>query len=126
MTTWYENYGADADGNRGVKTLFWELEDTEEEREEIAEILFEMGTESGSTGMTEITYEGIDIDVDTSDYTEELTQLELKDDIAEVAEMGFDKIVYIFKSEDKYKPQNKSLAVVLDDLKHNGYIACPF
>ncbi len=70
------NYGADADGNRGMKVTEYELEHTKEEIEEIATILFELGTTSEDTGNAEIAYDGIDIDVDISDYKEEIKGME--------------------------------------------------
>ena len=74
------NYGADADGNRGHSVTEFELEYTTVEGLEIAEILFNLGVPSDQTGSVEIPYEGIDIDVKVSDYKSELEALEGEDD----------------------------------------------
>lgn len=39
MNVWEENYGADADGNRGVPTIMYELDGSDAERENIIEKL---------------------------------------------------------------------------------------
>lgn len=70
----YENYGEDTDGNRGVKTLMCELEDTRQEREEIAELLYEKFLHR-ITGEVEIEYEDLTIEVKIEDYLKELVEI---------------------------------------------------
>ena len=71
-----KNYGCTIDGNRGRLMTEYELEHTEEELQEIAEILYADGYTHECTGNTEIEYEGILIDVCCSDYKDEIYQLE--------------------------------------------------
>lgn len=78
MRIWNENYGADADGNRGEMRTFYELEGTKQEREDIAEILYDDFIEGEAQGLKEIEYEDLTIEVEVSDYQDEL--IELADD----------------------------------------------
>lgn len=77
MEIWTEkNYGADADGNRGVKMTMFELDDSEEERLDIAEHLILKGYTAEDSGSVEITFHGIDMDVDVAEYSAEIAELE--------------------------------------------------
>ena len=81
MKVWQENYGQDADGNRGMMITDYELEYTTQEQEEIAEILYNKGYTSEDTGSAEIEYEGIDyVEVDVEEYVDELKALEEADE----------------------------------------------
>ena len=71
-----ENYGADADGNRGEERLFYELENTEQEREEIALALYDSFLAGEVQGLEEIEYHGVVIEVEISDYLDELVALD--------------------------------------------------
>jgi hypothetical protein len=83
-----KNYGADADGNRGITVYEYELEDTQDERDEIAEILYLKGYTSEDDHMTSIVYEDVDIEVDIGEYCSELCALEaLDDDIPDLEKM---------------------------------------
>lgn len=75
MKTWRENYGADADGNRGQMVTMYELEGTDAEIEYIAEILYDSFIDGEVQGLKEIEYEGLTIEVEISDYQEELIEL---------------------------------------------------
>jgi len=127
MKIWQELYGSDIDGNRGVMQTFWELDGSEEEQEDIAEILHSEGVGSSEMGRHNIEYLEMDIDVYIEDYSEEIAYLETRDEIEEIADMPFDKIAMIFNtSKDQYLPTAKDVGKILKDLKDNGYIACPF
>ena len=76
MKTWYENYGEDADGNRGVRTLMYELENTDEEKSDISQILYDFNFSSEDSGTTEIEYDGVNIEVLVEDYSDELKEIE--------------------------------------------------
>jgi hypothetical protein len=91
MRTWNENYGADADGNRGEMRTFYELEGTKQEREDIAEILYDSFIEGEVQGLKEIDYEGLTIEVEVSDYQDELIELaeadeDIEDEVLEWVE----------------------------------------
>ena len=75
------NYGADRDGNRGHSVTSYELEHTQDEKDEIAEVLFDNGTTSECSGTYEINYNGICIEVDAEEYSVEIKKLEDKDDV---------------------------------------------
>ena len=76
MRVYQENYGEDADGNRGEMRTFYELEDTKQEREDIAEILYEGYVNScGVSGTTTIELEGVEIEVNIEEYQDELMAL---------------------------------------------------
>ncbi len=127
MKQWYENYGADIDGNRGEKTLFWELDGSDQERQDIAELLHSDGVTADDTGEANICYEDIEMDVDIQEYEAELIMIEIKEEITEIANMPFGKIKCIFRDiGDSYDPKGKALSVILLDLKHNNYTAIPF
>lgn len=130
MQVWYENYGADADGNRGVKTLMWELEGTEQEIREIAELIREADHGSDDVGINvSITYEGIDMEVDVDDYMDEIIaqeQSDLRQQIETLGIVPFDQIKMIHKTGDTYPIGSKSLEEVLEDLSENGYSPIPF
>lgn len=85
MTVYEEkNYGCDADGNRGVAMVSVELEDTEEENRDIAEILYSRGyssEEASEGGSIYVEYEGYEVEVYLSEYTEYLKALEDADDL---------------------------------------------
>lgn len=73
MKVWEEIYGADYDGNRGVKMTFWELDGSKSEREEIAEIIYESFIEGTSSGTLKIELQGIeDVEVEIEEYIDEL------------------------------------------------------
>jgi len=128
MKVWTEKYGADADGNRGIDTLMYELEDTRIEREEITDILIENEYDKES-GSVEIEYNGLNIEVYCGDYEDIFDKINAdyyKNKIAKIARMPFDDIVQIFNSiGDSYPKEEKSLEEVLYDLE-NGYTAIPF
>jgi len=69
-----KNYGADADGNRGVSMTFVELDDTEDERNMIAEEIFEDFLQN-PTGSKSVEFDCTDFDVDFSEYYPELFNL---------------------------------------------------
>lgn len=76
MKTWREVYGEDADGNRGVMTDMYELEYTKQEKEDIAEILYEAFVSlCGITGGATIVYNDIEIEVEIEEYHDELITL---------------------------------------------------
>lgn len=131
MKQWYENYGADADGNRGVKTLFWELDGSDQERSDIAELITADGHGSDDEGMTvSINYEDIEMDVEVDDYIDEIKAVEERDLKQEIETFGFvkfEEIAVIYKSKkDQYKIGSKPLDEVAHDLKYNKYTAIPF
>jgi len=85
MRCYYDNWGEDIDGNRGMETLSYEIE--ESDKEEIKEQIIEQSLEAG-----EVLYklvvslycylidDNIDMEVNTTDYLtskeiEELNQL---------------------------------------------------
>lgn len=72
------NYGSDIDGNRGTTIYEYDLEDTREERVEIAELLYDSFIDR-VYGSKIITYMGIEIEVQTADYLEELIELAKED-----------------------------------------------
>jgi len=81
MKCYYENYGEDIDGNRGVKTLFYEIE--ENDREEIKEQIIEQSIENGEVFCKLIVSlycylidDNIEVEVKTVDY---LTNKEIKE-----------------------------------------------
>lgn len=75
MKTWKENYGEDADGNRGQMVTMYELEGTDAEIEDIAEILYDSFIDGEVQGLKEIEYEGLTIEVEISDYQDKLIEL---------------------------------------------------
>ena len=81
MKVWREKYGQDADGNRGVMMTFTELEYTEQENEEIAEILYNKGYNSQDSGTFDIEYEDHDVSIEVSEYSEEIAKIEKDDGI---------------------------------------------
>lgn len=84
MKSWRENYGADADGNRGQMAIMYELEGTDAEIEDIAEILYDSFIDGEVQGLKEIEYEGLTIEVEISDYQDKLIELaEADEDIDE-------------------------------------------
>ena len=84
MKVWKENYGADADGNRGEMVTMYELEGTDAEIEDIAEILYDSFIDGEVQGLKEIEYEGLTIEVEISDYQDKLIELaEADEDIDE-------------------------------------------
>jgi len=79
MICWKEdNYGADADGNRGITIYNYDLEDTEDERDEISELLFDSFIDGRVSGKITIYMyccilkDDIEVEVRIEDYTEEL------------------------------------------------------
>ena len=76
MKVYKENYGADIDGNRGIDMIMYELEDTDQEREEIAEILIGHGFTENDRSATEIEYMGVNIEIYVEEYSEEIKRLE--------------------------------------------------
>jgi len=75
-----ENYGADADGRRGIEAVYYELENTKQEMFGIASVLFNQGIASDETGQREIRFEGIDIVINIEDYKDLILGLEEADD----------------------------------------------
>jgi len=75
MKVWRENYGADADGNRGQMVTMYELEGTDAEIEDIAEILYDSFIDGEVQGLKEIEYEGLTIEVEISDYQDKLIEI---------------------------------------------------
>jgi hypothetical protein len=75
-------YGQDADGNRGYDIEEYELEDSAEEREEIAMVLYEdfVSLMFNLNKFTTITYDGCEIEVCPGEYLDELIELVKKDD----------------------------------------------
>ena len=81
MRCCYENYGEDIDGNRGMETLFYEIE--ENDREEIKEQIIEQSLEAGEVPDKLIIFlycylidDNIEVEVKTVDY---LTNEEIKE-----------------------------------------------
>ena len=72
------DYGSDIDGNRGTKVVKVVFEDTQEEREEIAEILYNKF--KNQDNMTYINFNGIYVDIDLNDYKEEFINIANKDE----------------------------------------------
>ena len=70
-----EIYGQDADGNRGVMITMYELEYTEEEYEDIAMILLGEGYTYEDTGVVEIFYNGIYLDINIEEYKDTMMKL---------------------------------------------------
>ena len=80
MKCYYENFGEDADGNRGVKTLFYEIE--ESDNEEIKEQIIEQSIENGEIPDKLIVSlycylidDNVEVEIKTTDY---LTNEEIK------------------------------------------------
>ena len=93
MRIWTEsNYMADADGNRGKEEIFYELENTKEEKQEIAELLYYDFTQNEKyNGSIEIEYQDLVIEVDIDNYHTELAEMVKKDidlDIVTVNEIA--------------------------------------
>lgn len=130
MKTWTENYGADIDGNRGVPTLMWELEETPEERAEIAAIISEAGHMAFDKGKQTITYEDIEMEVFIEDYEEELQDLDnewYKAQIVKTGFVDFEDITSIYKDdENHYMIKDKTLRQAYEDVTRNGFTAIPF
>lgn len=63
------NYGADADGNRGMKQYFYEIDDSD--RDDIVEQLLENPYSSTVYLVCPYTDELIEFDVDREDYIKE-------------------------------------------------------
>ena len=99
------NYGADADGNRGVNIYYVELEDTKAEREEIADELFEYFLE-GCGGDVTLYYEDFEYEVSIDDYTDELIELfkereeELKEEDEEIVNFIREEYSEYFEEEN--------------------------
>ena len=73
MRVWRELYGDNADGNMGVMVDMYEVEDSD--KEEIIELLYPYYAEQNIIkGLITITYEELDIEVEISDYEEELLE----------------------------------------------------
>ena len=87
MKIWKDAYGDDADGNRGVMETFYDFEDTEEEREQIAELLYEDFLQGKVYGYTEIEWnDELIIDVCIEEYHTELLELLNEDSELDIKE----------------------------------------
>jgi hypothetical protein len=86
MNCWIENYGEDADGNRGVKTVFWELDDSAEEREEIVEAIYDDFKDGESDGCKTVYLtcslldDKVEEVISICDYIEDLIAMAKEDD----------------------------------------------
>jgi len=80
MKVWTENYGADADGNRGILTTFAELEP--EDDEVVIEELYESFIEDrGDLPKTMNVYiDDFEFEVDTEDYRDQLVGRLMEDE----------------------------------------------
>lgn len=72
MEVYTENYGADADGNRGVKTTFAELD--ESDNEAVIEKLYKYFVDGTTDGKFEIEIDGFDFDVYLDEYLDGLIE----------------------------------------------------
>ena len=100
---------ADADGNRSIKTKHYEMEDTKEEREDIAALLYKMVIvdQSVTYGKVEINYQEITIEVVVEDYYPEIWDLvwSRRDVIFdEIKDLGRDMLI---KSREELKNAKK-------------------
>ena len=76
METCKEEWGSDADGNRGILVDMYKLEYTKQEKEDIAKILYEaFRSLCGLTGVATIEYKGVEIEVEIEEYYDELISL---------------------------------------------------
>jgi len=77
------NYGADADGNRGITVKYLEFEDSETETEEIRDILrdkfFEYGEVTNGCTTLDITLDGYEFEDIEIEILEYFTENELND-----------------------------------------------
>lgn len=79
------NYGSDIDGNRGISQVVYDFEDTEEERKEIAQKLYDYflcGEYQGSKIIEmwcPIICDDIEVEVEIEDYSTELITMALCD-----------------------------------------------
>lgn len=73
MKVWEENYGADADGNRGVPTTFTELEASD--CDDVVEALYSTFIDGTFDGTIEIEInDGFIFNVEVNDYLAELVE----------------------------------------------------
>lgn len=76
MKQWLEKYGCDADGNRGQMVTMFELDNSKQEREDIAELLAEANYTAEDEGGATVVLDGIEIDVEIDEYYVELRAIE--------------------------------------------------
>lgn len=95
----HETFGEDADGNRGVRVWCHEFENTAEECEEIASLLYEGFVEGETEGNVVVSFnnpntdEDVEIEVEIEDYVDLLIskvkkEIELQREIVEDAYCG--------------------------------------
>lgn len=110
MKYWKEYYGATIDGDKGENVIFYEFEDTKEEREEIVEALYqrfiEQGLEVESADVEvycNLIDENIEVSVEVENYIDDLIEKAKAD---KANEDDIELIEYIQRlSFDR--PQNK-------------------
>ena len=84
MKCYKENYGADADGNRGTASISYVIESTD--NDEICEKLYDRFISGEDTGKhnvfmyCHITDEEIEVEVDIEDYIDNLIKMAQNDD----------------------------------------------
>ena len=92
MKTWRENYGADADGNRGEMVDMYELEHTDEEISDIVEIIYEDFIQGRVKGVKEIELDGINVEIDVGDYKDDILEK-----IANDINLDYEEVEFIAK-----------------------------
>jgi len=113
MNVWTENYGADADGNRGILTTFAELESEDDDL--VVEELYETFVEDrGDLPKTMNVYiDDFEFEVDTADYRDQLVERLMEDEVIDL-EDKFLTLYWLKENEtDEYK---KELDMVTNEL----------
>lgn len=118
MRIWKEKYGCDADGNRGVMMTFYELENTQDERWEIAEKLYESFVDLTTVKMHEIEYEDIVIEVELDEYYPELLEMLKEDKDLDIS----DKVIVVSEYFDIERREKSWLVEDRYEIYHDGTI----
>jgi hypothetical protein len=108
MQVYTENYGADADGNRGQKMTFAELD--ESDNEAVIEKLYETFIDGTFSGKVEIEIDDFNFDVYIEDYFDELDEKAKQDmgeDYGDIAQDIEDyKLDLLIKKAEKFSKKH--------------------
>ena len=115
MKTWRENYGTDADGNRGVMVDMYELEHTDDEVAEIVEIIYEDFLQGEVKGTKEIELDGINVEIYMEDYKDEIVEKVVKD-----IDLDYEEVEFIANELEDIQILNKWSSMKKCSLQEKG------
>jgi len=113
MNVWTENYGADADGNRGILTTFAELE-PEDDDLVVDEIYESFVEDRGDLPKTMDVYiDDFEFEIDTEDYRDQLVERLMEDEVIDLE----DKFLTLYwLKENETDIYEKELDIVTNEL----------